>query len=83
MTECYERAAPPRIFDDKDNFLFMQIDVDYYTATTAELPHYLKLRENEEYAVLRMFGVTEGGNSVCGHIHNFLSYFYCELVGEA
>ena len=38
-----------------------------------------KLRPNEEYAVLRMFGVTEGGNSVMVHIHQFLSYFYVEL----
>jgi hypothetical protein len=37
------------------------------------------LRKNEEYAVLRMYGVTEGGNSVMAHIHNFLSYFYVEV----
>jgi len=43
---------------------------------------YLKLRENEEYAVLRMYGITEGGHSVMAHIHNFLSYFYVELSQE-
>jgi hypothetical protein len=26
-----------------------------------------------------MYGVTEGGNSVMAHIHNFLSYFYVEV----
>jgi len=31
--------------------------------------------------VLRLFGVTEGGNSVMAHIHQFLSYLYVE-VGE-
>ena len=40
---------------------------------------YLPLRKGEEYAVLRMYGVTEGGNSVMAHIHNFLSYFYVEV----
>jgi hypothetical protein len=71
----------------------MQIDVDYYTTQAHELPgklctfysflfamlDYLPLRKNESYAVLRMYGVTEGGNSVMAHIHNFLSYFYVEV----
>ena len=26
-----------------------------------------------------MYGVTESGNSCMAHIHNFLSYFYCEV----
>ena len=38
-----------------------------------------KLRQNEEYAILRMYGVTEGGHSVMAHIHQFLSYFYVEV----
>ena len=29
-----------------------------------------------------MYGVTEGGNSVMAHIHNFLSYFYVEVRPE-
>lgn len=29
-----------------------------------------------------MYGITEGGNSVMAHIHNFLSYFYVELSEE-
>jgi hypothetical protein len=29
-----------------------------------------------------MYGVTEGGNSVMVHIHNYLSYFYVEMSSE-
>ena len=69
----------------------MQMDIDYYTIDSNKLPgkyhffqsytilEYLPLRKGEEYAVLRMYGVTEGGNSVMAHIHNFLSYFYVEV----
>ena len=43
---------------------------------------YLGLRPNEEYAVLRMYGVTEGGNSVMAHVHQFLPYFYVEVLNQ-
>lgn len=26
--------------------------------------------------IVRMYGVTKGGNSVCCHVHGFLPYFY-------
>lgn len=29
--------------------------------------------------IIRMFGITEEGNSVCCHIHGFTSYFYVSL----
>lgn len=77
--EDYKRKKTPLINDDQDNFKFMQIDVDYYTEEASQLPSYIPLRKGEEYAVLRMYGVTECGNSVMAHIHNFLSYFYCEV----
>lgn len=75
----------------------MQIDCDYYTAQASEMPRksymiftantfhldYLPgLVKTDEYAVLRMYGVTDAGNSVMAHIHNFLSYFYVEVVNE-
>ena len=30
--------------------------------------------------MLRMYGVTDKGNSVMAHIHQFLSYFYVEVL---
>jgi DNA polymerase delta subunit 1 len=55
--------------------LFMQVDIDYYTET----PHasfWPGLGSETKVPVLRMYGVTEGGNSVLAHIHGFLPYFY-------
>ena len=34
---------------------------------------------NQEKPVLRMYGITENGNSVMVHIHSFLPYLYVEL----
>lgn len=79
----YKRKAIPHLNEAVDNFKFMQIDCDYYTINTKNLPHYLVqdggLRDSEEYPVLRMYGVTEGGNSVLAHIHQFLPYLYAEV----
>lgn len=76
----YGRGRCPMINEAEDSFKFMQIDCDYYTINTKQLPSYLGLREAEEYPVLRMYGVTEGGNSVMAHIHQFLPYLYVEVT---
>ena len=125
----YHRQKTPQINETEDSFKFMQIDCDYYTTNSNQLPRkfsnliviifavffpikyslftiflqrnifslltifvffcvdYLTsdmddgfLRKNEEYPVIRMFGVTEGGNSVTAHIHQFLPYLYVELA---
>lgn len=73
--------------EESDNFRFMQIDVDYYTKSIYRLPTYLRDRlgardPSDEVAVLRMYGVTEGGHSVMVHVHQFLSYFYVEMSSQ-
>jgi DNA polymerase delta subunit 1 len=32
--------------------------------------------------IIRLFGVTEAGNSVVAHVHNFTAYFYAHVVEE-
>lgn len=32
--------------------------------------------------IIRLFGVTEAGNSVAAHVHNFTAYFYAHVVEE-
>lgn len=34
---------------------------------------------NQENTVIRMYGVTQEGHSVCAHVYNFRPYFYVEL----
>jgi len=36
------------------------------------------LSSNENQSVIRLYGVTEEGHSVCAHIYNFRPYFYVE-----
>ena len=47
----------------------MQVDVDYYYVQAAQKP------------VLRIYGVTDAGNSVAVHVNGFYPYFYCPRPG--
>jgi DNA polymerase delta subunit 1 len=59
-----------------DTLIFQELELDHYLsrpypgmpgAQTGMVP------------VIRMFGVTKVGNSVCCHIHGFSPYFYVNL----
>merc|ERR1719330_1157603 len=60
---------------------FMQVDIDYYTDSPRPQFHGLLTAETK-VPVLRVFGVTEQGNSVLAHIHGFEPYFYVECPEE-
>ncbi|PSR90586.1 hypothetical protein PHLCEN_2v4879 [Hermanssonia centrifuga] len=61
--DCWARPALPEIDERRDPIIFQQIDAEDKT-------------EQGDGSALRMFGVTEGGNSVLMHITDFLPYFY-------
>ncbi|KAK3552421.1 hypothetical protein QTP86_011655 [Hemibagrus guttatus] len=64
-------AAP--LHPEKDTLIFQQIDLDYYLGSAvAGMPGQVQ----GKVPVVRMFGVTDNGNSVCCHIHGFAPYFY-------
>ncbi len=71
-TKTFEQYARPPIPSEVNNqnndFIFMQIDVDYYITKV----------KDAEIAIIRMFGVTKDGNSVLAHVHDFEAYFYVE-----
>lgn len=77
----WERPAPGPINRDSNPVRFQQLDIDYVIAH----PHpTLSSRNNGtnstvetgQTAVVRVFGVTEEGNSICVHVHGFKPYFF-------
>ncbi|TTL57246.1 DNA polymerase delta catalytic subunit [Bagarius yarrelli] len=69
----WPRPAAAPLHPDKDTLIFQQIDLDYYLGSAvAGMPGQLQ----GKVPVVRMFGVTDSGNSVCCHIHGFAPYFY-------
>lgn len=70
------RPPPPHIDPDKDAISFQQLDIDHYVG--APVPGMSGL-QSAVVPVLRMYGVTMEGNSVCAHLHGFLPYFYVNL----
>lgn len=63
----------------RDAFIFQELELDHYIgnpypgmpgAQTGVVP------------IMRMFGVTKNGNSVCCHVHGFCPYFYVNLPDE-
>ena len=62
----------------KDAIVFQQLDIDYVISE----PHAMLGPQRKAMgpaAMLRIFGVTAGGNSVCVHVHGFEPYFYAKV----
>nr|XP_022902030.1 DNA polymerase delta catalytic subunit [Onthophagus taurus] len=72
----YGRPSLPDIDPTKDVLLFQQIELEHYIGS-----HYPNMpgAQTGPVPIMRMFGVTENGNSVCCHIHGFTPYFYASL----
>lgn len=75
----WQRPPPPPIDPSKDVISFQQIDIDHYIGNP--IPGMPGLQSNS-VPILRMYGVTMEGNSVCAHLHGFLPYFYVPLPCE-
>nr|BAJ78758.1 DNA polymerase delta catalytic subunit [Gynaikothrips ficorum] len=69
----WSRPALPSLRPSDDNLVFQQIDVDHYTGQP--LPGMPGAKVGP-VPVMRLFGVTSSGNSVCCHVHGFTPYFF-------
>jgi DNA polymerase delta subunit 1 len=74
------RPDPPLLSSAHDEVIFQQIDIDHYVGDPVEgMPG----ARNGSVPIMRMYGVTMEGNSVCAHIHGFLPYFYVPAPSES
>ena len=70
------RPPPLPIDPAKDVVSFQQLDIDDYIGDHIPgMPGLL----NSPSPVLRMYGITMEGNSVCAHLHGFMPYLYIPL----
>ncbi|ORY95678.1 DNA polymerase family B-domain-containing protein [Syncephalastrum racemosum] len=60
----WARKEAPPLNPAKDKLVFQQIEADDYIDRAMNKP------------TVRLFGVTENGNTVLCHVHSFLPYFY-------
>ncbi|KAF6734513.1 DNA polymerase delta catalytic subunit [Oryzias melastigma] len=69
----WPRPHAPTLNPSSDTLVFQQIDLDHYLgASVAGMPG----QSQAKVPIIRMFGVTDNGNSVCCHVHGFAPYFY-------
>ncbi|XP_065070198.1 DNA polymerase delta catalytic subunit-like [Rhopilema esculentum] len=67
------RPAPPTIDPSKDSLVFQQFEIDNYVGS--HLNGMPGLRDGPK-PIMRMYGVTNNGNSVLCHVHGFVPYFF-------
>ncbi|CAH2267635.1 jg16926 [Pararge aegeria aegeria] len=69
----WSRPAPPDFNSKKDALIFQQLDIDHYNGQPLQgMPG----SQLGPIPIMRMYGVTMEGNSVCCHVHGFTPYFY-------
>lgn len=60
----------------RDKLVFQQLELDHYIGTPYPgMPG----AQTGPVPIMRMFGVTEAGNSVCCHVHGFSPYLFVTL----
>eukprot|EP00899_Mesostigma_viride_P005512 jgi/Mesvir1/14962/Mv14630-RA.2 len=81
IAERGERWKRPDLppFDPKEkDIVFQQLEIDYIIGKP-DAEYLPSFPSRAQAPILRVFGVTEEGNSVCAFVHGFLPYFYIAM----
>lgn len=69
----WARPALPTLEPAKDKLIFQQLELDHYVGDArADMPG----AKTGPAPIMRVFGVTAAGNSICCHMHGFHPYLY-------
>ncbi|KAJ0180423.1 hypothetical protein K1T71_003827 [Dendrolimus kikuchii] len=69
----WSRPSPPTLNANKQKLVFQQLDIDHYNGQPIQgMPG----SQLAPVPIMRMYGVSMEGNSVCCHVHGFTPYFY-------
>lgn len=69
----WSRPSPPDLDPKNDKLIFQQLDIDNYHGQPVQgMPG----SQLGPVPIMRMYGITMEGNSVCCHVHGFTPYFY-------
>ncbi|XP_026684257.1 DNA polymerase delta catalytic subunit-like [Diaphorina citri] len=78
-SDKWSRAPPPELNPKEDKIVFQQISIEHYTGEP--IPG-MPGSQLKPVPIVRMFGVTMEGNSVCCHVHGFSPYLYVSAPKE-
>ena len=69
----WARPDLPELSASKDKLVFQQLELDHYIGKARkDMPG----ASSGPVPIMRVFGVTKDGNSICCHIHGFHPYFF-------